>query len=82
VSPFRRHLLGGMDQHIQTMRAVWPARPVGINVADKPFDHVSLPDRQPPRFGVDGVSQSKGTSTCGDGEREMMVEGRQQGNLR
>ena len=72
MSFFRHHLSGGMDQHIETMRAVWPA--------DKPSDHVSPPDRQPLRRGVDAVTQSKGVR--GDGEREMMVERRQQRNPR
>jgi hypothetical protein len=62
MSRFRRHWLGGMDHRIQTMRAVWPARPVR-SVADTPPEHVSPPDRQPPLRGVDAVTQFR--EMCG-----------------
>jgi len=57
VSHFRRHWLGETDQHIQTMRAVWPARPVSSDVTDKRSDHASPPDREPAPPGVDAVVQ-------------------------
>jgi len=49
------------------MRAVWPARPVGSDVADNVSDQVSPPHWQEPEYGVDAVIQSEETSTCSRG---------------
>ena len=65
MSRFRRYWVGGVEQRIQTMRAVWPASRGDGRVTDEPSDRASSLDQQPPQRGVEA-------SACG-GESEMMV---------
>jgi hypothetical protein len=76
VSRLRYYWWEEANQHIQTMRAVWPARPVKGEVTDQPSDQASPPERQTPQWRIDALAQSKETSTRGHVDQEMMVEGR------
>jgi len=59
VSRFRREWLEGTDQHIQTMRAVWPDRPVSSDVTYVPSEYASPPGRKLPGPGGAGGATEK-----------------------
>jgi hypothetical protein len=58
VSRFRREWLGGTDQQILTMRAVWPAKPVSSDVTYTQSDYAAPPGRKPGGHAADTLIQS------------------------
>jgi hypothetical protein len=69
VSRFRRYWWEEANQHIRTMRAVWPARPA----MNQPSDLASQPERQAAHRRIDAIAQSQETPTTIE---EMMVGAR------
>jgi hypothetical protein len=71
--PFRLYSHQGVDPHIQTVRAVWPAKPKGGYVTDKPSDAPSPSGDA--AIGVDAVIQSKQPSISGShpGDRRLSL---------
>jgi hypothetical protein len=63
--PFPRYSPEGVDPHIQTIRAVWPAKGKGGHVTDKPSDATSALAPETPRCRVDAVIQPKQPSISG-----------------
>jgi hypothetical protein len=56
--PFRLYSHQGVDPHIQTVRAVWPAKPKGGYVTEKPSDAASPLALEMPRGSMPSFSPS------------------------
>ncbi len=56
---FHRYSRQGVDRHIQTIRAVWPAKPKGDYAKDKPSEATSPFAPRHAGIGLDAVIQSK-----------------------